>query len=187
MKEIYIDIHNYEGHYQISNYGNVKSLKSNRLLTPQKTEKGYLSIKLQRENEQKTFRVHRLVAQMFISNIEDKPQINHKDGNKENNEVSNLEWCDNNYNAKHRKEVLKYKHSEETKKKISNGIKNGSQVKNKIQKPTYYLINGVEYKTLTEASRLNGKGSKYFSKVMEKKKISPTRYPEWTIERITPK
>lgn len=99
MKEIWKDIKDYEGLYQVSNLGNVKSLNykrtnTARLLKPYSNKKGYLVLRLQR----KIVQVHRLVAQAFIPNPLHLPEVNHKDENKVNNAVSNLEWCDNNYN-----------------------------------------------------------------------------------------
>ena len=102
MSEIWKDIKDYEGHYQVSNLGNVRSIKSNKIkiLKPFKNtaRAGYLEVYLRLPGSKKTFKVHRLVAQAFIENPNNYPQINHKDENKENNCVNNLEWCDNDYN-----------------------------------------------------------------------------------------
>lgn len=99
MIEIYKDIQGYEG-YQVSNHGNVRSLKYNkeRILKPQKVSGGYLQVILCKEGKKKNCYVHRLVAQAFIDNPQNLPQVNHKDENPANNCVENLEFCDAKYN-----------------------------------------------------------------------------------------
>lgn len=96
MKEEWIVIFNHHD-YSVSNLGRVKSFKRKEeaILKPMKDNKGYLRVDL----DNKTYKVHRLVASCFLNNPNDFPQVNHKDENKENNCVSNLEWCDNKYNA----------------------------------------------------------------------------------------
>ena len=95
MDEIWHDIDGYEGLYQISNKGRVKSLHkgSERILRPVINKYGYMFVYLYNDNARKYFKIHRLVAQAFISNPENKPQVNHKDENKLNNCVNNLEWA----------------------------------------------------------------------------------------------
>ena len=83
--------------YAISNYGRIKSLKRNKILT-NKTTGNYNHIILFKDNKKKNYLIHRLVAEAFIPNIENLPQINHKDENKRNNCVDNLEWCSSSYN-----------------------------------------------------------------------------------------
>ncbi len=92
--EIWHDIEGYEGLYQVSNKGRVKSLYngSERILKLHDDGRGYLKAHLTKENTSKHIRVHRLVANAFIPNPENKPQVNHKDENKKNNCVENLEW-----------------------------------------------------------------------------------------------
>ena len=95
MDEIWRDIEGYEGLYQISNKGRVKSLHkgSERILRPVIDRYGYMFVFLYNDNARKYFKIHRLVAQAFISNPENKPQVNHKDENKKNNCIENLEWA----------------------------------------------------------------------------------------------
>lgn len=91
--EVWKDIKGYEGLYQVSNEGRVKSFYTNKILTPVDDGQGYLRVRLYKNKEWKSIRVHRLVANAFISNPYNKPQINHKDENPSNNCVENLEWC----------------------------------------------------------------------------------------------
>lgn len=102
MKEQWKPIVGYEGHYEISNKGNVKSLKykKHRILKPFEWQ-GYKKIKLVLEGVEKTFKIHRLVANAFVENPENKPMVNHKDGNKGNNIYTNLDWTTNAENVKH--------------------------------------------------------------------------------------
>ena len=98
--EIWKDIKGYEGKYKISSYGRVKSLHYGRvkILKLRKDKDGYYNIDLHSNNDVKTFKVHRLVATHFIDNPNNLPQINHKDENKSNNNIDNLEWCNCKYN-----------------------------------------------------------------------------------------
>ena len=105
--EIWKNIEGYEELYQISNYGNVKSLDKKDSLNRKikgknlkiiKRKDGYLSVKLNKQSKSKEFLIHRLVATMFIPNLGKYKEINHKDENKQNNCVDNLEWCNRKYN-----------------------------------------------------------------------------------------
>lgn len=106
MKEEWRDIKDYEGLYQISNFGNVKSLnykhsQKERILRNNPSSNGYINVRLFKDGEFKRFWVHRLVALAFLSNPNNYPCINHIDSNKQNNNVNNLEWCSYSYNIKY--------------------------------------------------------------------------------------
>lgn len=86
------------GKYAVSRDGQVYSFITNKLIKPFYNQKGYLKVKLYFNNTNKTYFIHRLVAKAFLPNFSDNLQINHKDENKENNCVDNLELCDSTYN-----------------------------------------------------------------------------------------
>lgn len=113
-KEVWKDVKDYEGLYQISNFGRVKSLlgwdgkryiKRERILSPSKQslnpDYGRAVVNLCKDGKRKTFKVHRLVATAFLPNPEGLNIINHIDGNPLNNKVDNLEWCDTLHNVNH--------------------------------------------------------------------------------------
>lgn len=103
MKEIWKPIGGYEGLYEVSNMGRIKSFYNSeeRILKKSKTTTGYWKIELRKNKIRKSFKVHRLVAFAFIANPENKPYINHIDGNPLNNKVDNLEWCTQHENLVH--------------------------------------------------------------------------------------
>ena len=97
MEEVWKDIEGYEGLYQVSNLGNVKSWhthggKCGALLNTTLNKDGYCIVTLHKESKHKSYLVHRIVAYLFITNVHNKPHINHIDGNKQNNKINNLEW-----------------------------------------------------------------------------------------------
>lgn len=97
MIEVYKTIEEYPN-YQVSNLGNVKNIKTDTILKPYNTKSGYLHIDLYNENGRKHYFVHRLVALAFLPNHNNLTEVNHKDEDKTNNKVDNLEWCDRYYN-----------------------------------------------------------------------------------------
>ena len=98
-KEYWKPVVGYEGHYQVSNFGRVKSIKFGKeIILKQKIKDGYYYVGLSKNGIVKNYFVHRLVAEAFIPNPNNLPQVNHKDENKLNNSVDNLEWCDAKYN-----------------------------------------------------------------------------------------
>ena len=113
-EEVWKDIQGYEGLYQVSNMGRVKSLERTvwngrsyykapeRILKAGKA-RGYLRVMLCKDGKGKWYPVHRLVAIAFIPNPDNLPEVNHKDENKQNNCVENLEWCTRQYNVEYSK------------------------------------------------------------------------------------
>ena len=106
--EEWLPIKDYEDLYQVSNYGRVKSLEridslgrtvKERILKPINDKDGYQLVQLYKDGKGKTFKIHRLVANAFIDNPNNLPQVNHIDEVKTNNHISNLEWCDCKYNV----------------------------------------------------------------------------------------
>lgn len=110
-KEFWKPILNYEGLYQSSTFGRVRSidrwvkskngsvrLSKGKILKPGTDKDGYLQVGLYKNGKRKTYKVHRLVAEAFIQNPDNLPEVNHKDENKLNNNVENLEFCDCKYN-----------------------------------------------------------------------------------------
>lgn len=102
LVETWKDITGFEGKYQISNKGNVLSYLSGKILKPQVNRQGYLIVNLYYETGKcRKYRIHRLVAEHYVSNPDNKPFVNHLDGNKYNNEESNLEWVTAEENMEH--------------------------------------------------------------------------------------
>ena len=148
-QEIWKDIEGYEGKYQVSNCGNVRSLmyhnakgiKRISLLKPATDACGYFRCALSKNNILKTYKVHRLVAQAFIPNPNNYPQINHLDGNKKNNNAGNLEWCTISMNQIHA---------------YSHNLNQGVRGKGTIVGVTYPNGDYVEYSSLKKAAQALG-------------------------------
>ena len=137
-REIWKDIKGFKGKYKVSNRGRVARItKTNslRCLKGELNNKGYLRVGLAKNHKLYFFRVHRLVGIAFIPNPLNKPQINHKDGNKLNNCVDNLEWVTNEENYEH---AIKH------------------NLVNHCEKPVALYKNGIEiarYKSISDAAR----------------------------------
>lgn len=159
MNEIWKDIKDYEGLYQVSNLGRVKSLERlttwqdrGRRIMPQRimslevTRQGYLRIMLAKEGTRTRFQVHRLVAAAFIQNPNNLPFINHKDEEKANNVVENLEWCTSQYNNTYNDRAIKA--NEWRRRKIIQYKLNGEYV------ATWESISKAARETKTNASNI---------------------------------
>lgn len=106
MCEVWKDIFGYEGLYQVSTLGRVKSLGNrsnhrNEIILKPAVVQGYLKVNLYKNSKGKIWSIHRLVALTFLKNSNNKPEVNHIDGNKKNNCLDNLEWNTKNENQKH--------------------------------------------------------------------------------------
>ena len=101
MEEVWKDVKGYEGRYKVSNTGKVYSLISNKILALRINKAGYSQINLYKDCDRKMFSIHRLVAQAFVPNPDNKPQINHIDEDKPNNNFNNLEWVTSKENNNH--------------------------------------------------------------------------------------
>ena len=155
-------IYDYTGLYEVSNKGRIRNKDGKILKLHKVKEHDYLTVGLYKNKKQKYYSVHRLVAYAFIPNPEKLPEINHKDENKQNNTVENLEWCDRIYNInygtgrKRQAEKLKgkksgmygHKHKEQSKKAI--GEKQRGQLNHHSRK-VVCLQNGMIFNTVKEA------------------------------------
>lgn len=137
MNEVWKNIEGFESIYQVSTLGRVKNVRTNRILSESLHRDGYLKVNLYK-NSRITVLIHRLVATAFIPNPNNLPQVNHKDENKANNTIENLEWCDAKYN-------------------INYGSRNRRLAKSQ-SKEVICLETGVTYPSATEIQRLLGFG-----------------------------
>ncbi len=155
--EKYIIIDEFDN-YAISNYGNIKNVKNKKILTPYKNKNGYLSYTFCQNGIKKTFRLHRLVGLYFIPNPNSLPYINHKDGNKINNHVENLEWCTAKENDNHARKT---------------GLKQQEKPVKAIELSTKEELC---FKSVSEASAFLGISKGTISKVLNKKRNQTHNY-----------
>lgn len=183
-KEIYKDIPGYEGLYQVSNLGNIKSLErvyySGRNKAIRKVQKeiilktrldrdGYLVTGLSKDGIQSYCRVHRLVALVFIENDDpvNKTQVNHIDEDKTNNKVDNLEWCTHEYN-------INYGNRSDNASKTSKGIQNKGSIKamEKIKRKVVCITTGKVFDSIKEAASFYNCNPSVLTKVCQGKRKS---------------
>ena len=134
MEEVWKDIKGYEGKYQVSNYGRIRNINSNKILKPNKHKTGYLNIDLHGKNKYMPY-IHVLVANAFIEKPNDTVEVNHIDGNKENNCVDNLEWVTKSQNIIHA-----YEHNLRKDNKPCRCIEDGKEFNSLAEAGKYYNI-----------------------------------------------
>lgn len=157
------DIEGYEGLYQVSNLGRVRSLNFNHTigkvkeLSLRNSKKGYKQVILYKDGKTKSYRVHRLVAEAFIENPNNYEQINHKNEIKSDNTVNNLEWCTNEYNHNY-------------------GTRN-EKVKKSLSKKTLCITTGEVFNSMKEASTKYGISNGSISECCNNKRNSAGTLP----------
>lgn len=156
--EIWKDIEGYEGFYQVSNEGRVKSLertityKDNRkkilkekILHPFLSDLGYYHVMLSKNGTPKRYKVHRLVAKAFIPNPSNLPIINHMDENPKNNKAENLEWCDHKYNINYGTAIERMRKKNQNRADLSKAV----------EQYTLAEVLVAEYASASEVERIN--------------------------------
>lgn len=144
-------IKDYEGLYEVSNFGRVKSLcagrwKNTMLRKPQPTQNGYMAVMLKKSGKVRQITIHRLVAIAFLDNPDGLREVNHKDEDKKNNRADNLEWCTRKYNQNYNEHYKIYY------KPVIQLTKDGTKV--------------GRYESLKEAQKATGIPSSYISGVL---------------------
>lgn len=143
--EVWKDIPNYEGFYQISNYGTVKNKKNGAIRKGCINTSGYTYVGLNKNGKQKNYLLHRLVAMCFVENTYDLPEINHIDGDKNNNNAKNLEWTTRSLNVKHAYKMgLRIQAIENVRQSRNHGVR---QIKNGETIAIYPSIKSASEKT----------------------------------------
>ena len=169
---------NYEGFYEVSNTGFVRSLDrvydlgyrkclyKGKLMQARDNGRGYLSVKLSKSNKARRVMLHRIIAQAFISNPFNYKTVNHKDGDKNNNTISNLEWCTQKQNVEHairtgliNIELLKKRSSKIGKKTII-------QIAGSNRISLFNTKTKNHYSSIMEAASYNGINRKKLSKMI---------------------
>lgn len=163
-QEIWKDISGYEGKYEVSNFGRVRNKKTEQIMKQYINENGYCIVGLYSRVEQATkhFRVHRLVADAFIPNTDNKRTVNHKDGCKANNFVNNLEWATHKENLIHARNIGLIVHTEKQREVARESMKKNRLLSNNNRKRIFCIDcegNIKEYNSVREASHDVGVGS----------------------------
>lgn len=189
MKEIWKDVVGFEGYYVVSNTGRIKSVAREylrngviihvreRIISCGDDGRGYVSTGLSRAGTRKTCKVHRLVAEAFIENPLSLREVNHKDENKSNNNVENLEWCDRKYNLNYG--TFKQRVGIMTKNKIE------ACIKKSYGKVLQFDLDGsfiADYESMFVAAKATGIGKSGIKKACSGKQRTSGGYI-WELER----
>ena len=167
MEEIWKDIIGFEGIYEVSSFGNIRRIKTGRILSASKCGgcRGYARIILCKNGKQYGKLVHRLVAELFIENPQGLSEVNHKDEDKTNNRVENLEWCDHKYNMNYGSRKDKARET-----RLKNGTYSG--LDRNSYKRKYYQEH-KEYRDMLKEA-----GKKYYQEHKEECKEYGKKYRE---------
>ena len=176
--EICKDIKGYEGLYQVSNLGNVKSLNYNRtgkerILNSLKNKDNYLCVVLCKDGKGESYLVHRLVAEAFLPKVEGKTHVDHINSDRQNNNVNNLRWCTNKEN--HNFELAR-KHKSEAKKGEKSYLYGKTGALHHRSKAVLCVENGKIYGSTMEAERKMGIAHESISKCCNGKRKSAGGY-----------
>jgi hypothetical protein len=152
MMEEWKDVVNYEGLYQVSSEGRIR--RNGRIKSQRIDHGGYCTVWLSKKSIQKCLKVHRIVAEAFIENPQNKRTVNHKDGNKQNNNVCNLEWATHSENIVHALQMGLRKTTEAQRRAASENGKKTCE-KNRRKKPVFFEKNGIrqEFVSAHEAAK----------------------------------
>ena len=179
MEEIWKDIEGYEGYYQISTLGRIKSVARivsfekyqyklkkmvqatqkvpEKIRTGYSDDHGYYRVELNKDGKSTSFLVHRLVASTFIPNPENKREVNHIDGNPSNNHLDNLEWVTSSENKFHAYRIGLHVVSEETRKKLSDSLSNrGYTPRPTLRKSVMCVETQEKYESMEDAKLRSG-------------------------------
>lgn len=176
MQEIWKPIKDFEGLYEVSNLGQVRSFynREAKILKPGKDKRGYLKVGLHKNGKRHTKLVHRLVASTFIPNPQNKSQVNHIDGNKQNNAVENLEWCTAKENSQHAWNTGLSRMTKEQKKKISRSLKGE---KHPQARKVICITTGEIFNCMTEPSEKYNLIKSHISSCCKGKRKSAGKHP----------
>lgn len=166
--------------YRISSTGKVESLKGGRpiLIRPKLTRAGYLSVGLYKDGKRKFFFVHRLVATAFVLNLNGDTQVNHINGNKEDNRAANLEWCTASENSQHAFDTGLSRHLPERQQAATRAAKDASS------KRVHSSVLKCTFVSARDAARQTGVSQQNISACCRGRRKSAGKHPE-TGEKLT--
>ena len=193
MREEWRPVVGYEGLYEVSNMGRVRSVKrtvwdsrgyykiiQERIRKPRKNNNGYLQVFLHKEGKRKNCTIHRLVAQAFLPNPDNLPEVNHKDENPLNNNINNLEWCTRKYNQNYGTRNIRAGKSisktNTNNPKLSKALTNNPKLSKSVIAISKVSGLIVEFSSIREAERQLGISHSDITKCCKGKKKSAGNY-----------